>query len=222
MLYNGFGEHNIQGIGDKHIPLIHNVTNTDVIVGISDKATDGLNLVFTSDEGKSFLTDELGASAEIVDQLRHFGFSSTCNLLAAIKTAKVLDLGPDEMIVTVATDGSELYESEKISLLESEYSGGFNSEAASQIVNEHLLGADTNHVEVLDEVGRNRVFNLGYYTWVEQQGIEFSDFEIRRDQEFWKHIQKLAPAWDDLINDFNAQTGLLETCLLYTSPSPRD
>ena len=150
-------------------------------------------------------------SAEIVDQLRHFGFSSTCNLLAAIKTAKVLDLGPDEMIVTVATDGSELYESEKISLLESEYSGGFNSEAASQIVNEHLLGADTNHVEVLDEVGRNRVFNLGYYTWVEQQGIEFSDFEIRRDQEFWKHIQKLAPAWDDLINDFNAQTGLLET-----------
>ena len=211
MLYNGFGEHNIQGIGDKHIPLIHNVTNTDVIVGISDKATDGLNLVFTSDEGKSFLTDELGASAEIVDQLRHFGFSSTCNLLAAIKTAKVLDLGPDEMIVTVATDGFELYESEKISLLESEYSGGFNSEAASQIVNEHLLGADTNHVEVLDEVGRNRVFNLGYYTWVEQQGIEFSDFEIRRDQEFWKHIQKLAPAWDDLINDFNAQTGLLET-----------
>ena len=127
MLYNGFGEHNIQGIGDKHIPLIHNVTNTDVIVGISDKATDGLNLVFTSDEGKSFLIDELGASPEIVEQLRHFGFSSTCNLLAAIKTAKVLDLGPDEMIVTVATDGSELYESEKISLLESEYAKGFDS-----------------------------------------------------------------------------------------------
>ena len=46
MLYNGYGEHNIQGIGDKHIPLIHNVTNTDVIVGVSDRATDGLGLVF--------------------------------------------------------------------------------------------------------------------------------------------------------------------------------
>ena len=114
------------------------------------------------------------------------------------------------MIVTVATDGSELYESEKISLLESEYAEGFDSGSASLIVNEHLLGADSSHVEVLDDVGRNRIFNLGYYTWVEQQGVEFSDFEIRRDQEFWKHIQKLAPTWDELINSFNSQTGLLK------------
>ena len=191
--------------------LIHNVTNTDVVVAISDKATDGLNLVFTSEEGKSFLVEELGASPEIVEQLRHFGFSSTCNLLAAIKTAKTLDLGPDDMIVTVATDGSELYESEKTHLLESEFSKGFTSEAASLIVDEHLLGADTNNVELLDDVGRNRIFNLGYYTWVEQQGIEFSDFEIRRDQQFWKHIQKLAPVWDDLISEFNSQTGLTKT-----------
>ena len=162
MLYNGFGEHNIQGIGDKHIPLIHNVTNTDVIVGISDKATDGLNLVFTSDEGKSFLIDELGASPNC-RTTSSFRIFFTCNLLAAIKTAKVLDLGPDEMIVTVATDGSELYESEKISLLESEYAEGFDSGSASHIVNEHLLGADSSHVEVLDDVGRNRIFNLGYY-----------------------------------------------------------
>ena len=210
MLYNGFGEHNIQGIGDKHIPLIHNVTNTDVVVAISDKATDGLNLVFTSDEGKSFLVEELGASPDIVDQLRHFGFSSTCNLLAAIKTAKALDLGPDEMIVTVATDGSELYESEKTHLLENEFSEGFSSKDASAIVNEHLLGADTKNVELLDDVGRNRIFNLGYYTWVEQQGIEFSDFEVRRDQQFWKHIQKLAPVWDNLINEFNSKTGLIK------------
>ena len=115
------------------------------------------------------------------------------------------------MIVTVATDGSELYESEKTHLLENEYPKGFSSEAASLIVNEHLLGADTNNVELLDDVGRNRIFNLGYYTWVEQQGIEFSDFEIRRDQQFWKHIQKLAPVWDDLINEFNSQTGLTKT-----------
>ena len=105
-----------------------------------------MNLVFTSDEGKSFLVEELGASPDILDQLRHFGFSSTCNLLAAIKTAKALDLGPDEMIVTVATDGSELYESEKTHLLENEFSEGFSSKAASAIVNEDLLCADTKNV----------------------------------------------------------------------------
>ena len=72
------------------------------------------------------------------------------------------------------------------------------------------LGADTKNVELLDDVGRNRIFNLGYYTWVEQQGIEFSDFEVRRDQQFWKHIQKLAPVWDNLINEFNSKTGLIK------------
>ena len=82
-------------------------------------------------------------------------------------------------------------------------------EAAAAVV-EHLVGADTAHVEVLNEVGRNRIFNLGYYTWVEQQEVEFSDFEVRRDQAFWRHVQGLAPAWDALIDEFNARTGLLD------------
>ena len=109
MLYNGYGEHNIQGIGDKHIPLIHNVMNTDLITGVSDEATDGLNLVFTTDEGKGYLIDRMGVDAGVVDQLRHFGFSSICNMLAAIKTAKQLGLGADDVVISVATDGSELY-----------------------------------------------------------------------------------------------------------------
>ena len=85
MLYNGYGEHNIQGIGDKHIPLIHNVMNTDIVVGVSDQATDRLNLVFTTQEGKKFLIEEMGIDAEIVMNLCHFGFSSICNMTAAIK-----------------------------------------------------------------------------------------------------------------------------------------
>ena len=125
MLYNGYGEHNIQGIGDKHIPLIHNVMNTDIVAGISDEATDGLNLVFTTDTGKRYLIERLGVDAEIVDQLRHFGFSSICNMLAAIKTAKQLDLGHDDVVISVATDGSELYVSEKEQLLAAEYARRF-------------------------------------------------------------------------------------------------
>ena len=204
MLYNGFGEHNIQGIGDKHIPLIHNVSNTDVVVAVTDRATNDLNLAFTTDEGKAHLVEEVGVDQAVVHQLRHFGLSSICNMLAAIKMARTLDLGPEDMIVTVATDGSELYESEKQQLASKQYPDGFGRPEAAATVNEHLVGADTAHVEVLDEVGRNRIFNLGYYTWVEQQGVEFSDFEVRRDQAFWRHVQGLAPAWDALIDDFNA------------------
>ena len=73
----------------------------------------------------------------------------------------------------------------------------------------HLYGADTSHVEVLNETGRNRIFNLGYYTWVEQQGVEFADFEVRRGQGFWRHIQTMAPTWDAMIDEFNDRTGVL-------------
>ena len=92
MLENGFGEHNIQGIGDKHIPLIHNVMNTDVVVGVSDRATDELDLLFNADAGRAFLADRKGVPADVIEALGHFGFSSTCNVLAAIKTAKLLGL----------------------------------------------------------------------------------------------------------------------------------
>ena len=113
MLENGFGEHNIQGIGDKHIPLIHNVMNTDVVVGISDQATDELDLLFNSDAGRAFLADRKGVPDDVIDALAHFGFSSTCNVLAAIKTARLLGYGPDDAIVTVATDGGAMYPSER-------------------------------------------------------------------------------------------------------------
>ena len=208
MLYNGYGEHNIQGIGDKHIPLIHNVMNTDIAAGISDEATDGLNLVFTTEAGKRYLVERLGVDAEIVDQLRHFGFSSICNMLAAVKTAKQLDLGHDDVVISVATDGSELYVSEKEQLLAAEYADGFGEIHAAEIVAQHLIGADTEHLEELDSVGRNRIFNLGYYTWVEQQGVSIEDFDVRRDQGFWNHLHTMAPGWDAMIDEFNAATGV--------------
>ena len=85
---NGYGEHNIQGIGDKHVPLIHNVMNTDLVIGVSDQATDGLNAVFNTDVGHDYLARRLGVAPELVRALRHFGLSSIANILGAIKMAK--------------------------------------------------------------------------------------------------------------------------------------
>ena len=208
MLYNGFGEHNIQGIGDKHIPLIHNVTNTDIVVGVSDTACDELGMAFGTAEGLAQLAS-MGVDTAVLDTLCHFGLSSICNVVASIKTAKELDLGPDDAIVTVATDGSEMYGSEREAMTVGRYAAGFGPAEATAAVATHLLDADTSHVEVLDDTGRNRIFNLAYYTWVEQQGVEFADFEVRRGQDFWRHIQTMAPIWDAMIDEFNARTGVL-------------
>ncbi len=208
MLSNGYGEHNIQGIGDKHIPLIHNVMNTDLVTAVSDRATDGLQLVFTTEVGHAYLRDELGVDAGVVDQLRHFGLSSICNMLAAIKTAKHLRLGADDVVVSVATDGSELYGSEKAMHLAAHYPEGLDSTDVARLVGEHLLGADVDHLEELGVAGRQRIFNLGYYTWVEQQGVSIDDFDRRRDPAFWDALHTMAPGWDAMIDDFNAATGV--------------
>ena len=106
---NGFGEHNIQGIGDKHVPLIHNVMNTDVVIGVSDHATDTLLTLFNTDEGKRYLVERRGVDPSFVTALQNFGISSICNIVAAVKFAKYFDLGPDDVVLTVATDGAEMY-----------------------------------------------------------------------------------------------------------------
>ena len=206
MLYNGYGEHNIQGIGDKHIPLIHNVTNSDDVVGISDQATDTLLLLFNTDVGKKYLVDR-GIDPGTVENLRHLGLSSIANLLAAIKIAKYHDYGSGDVIVTVATDGQELYISEMDKFVRRDHDGEFDASAAAAAHARFLEGADTSHVLELGEVGRRRIFNLGYYTWVEQQGIEFEQFEARRQQTFWHDLHPMLERWDSMIDEFNARTG---------------
>lgn len=206
MLYNGFGDHNIQGIGDKHIPLIHNVTNTDLIVGISDRSTDQLDVLFNTPAGLREL-ERRGVAPELAAVLTHMGYSSTCNALAAITAAKQWGLGADDVIVTVATDGSELYNSEREKVMSTHFAGGFDDGEAATVFEEHLGNVETTHAIEMDEVHRNRVFNLGYFTWVEQLGVEIDDFESRRDQAFWAGLRPLVDTWDEMIVEFNAATG---------------
>jgi cysteine synthase len=207
LLYNGFGAHNIQGIGDKHVPLIHNVMNTDAVVAISDRATDALNVVFNTFAGREHLTRERGLSPELVASLANLGLSSICNVLAAIRLARALDLGPNEAVLTVATDGAALYTSEIAPAVERLFPTGFDRAAAAQAVDEHLLGGQDEHLLQLTETDRQRIFNLGYYTWVEQQGTTLEDFEARRDQSFWRGLRQLLPAWDARIAEFNGAVG---------------
>ncbi len=206
MLENGFGEHNIQGIGDKHIPLIHNVMNTDVVVAISDRATDELDLLYNSPAGRTLLARK-GVPAAVIDSLAHFGLSSTCNVLAAIKTVKLLDLGPDDAVVTVATDGGAMYATERVALLASRYGGTFGDRDAAEVFGRHLAAADTDSMIECTGRDRTRIFNLGYYTWVEQQGTPVEPFEARRSQTFWRGLRRYLGMWDEMITEFNARVG---------------
>jgi cysteine synthase len=207
MLENGYGEHNIQGIGDKHIPLIHNVMATDVVVGVSDHATDALNQLFGSNAGRGYLTGRRKLDAAVVAAFDDIGISGLCNIVAAIKTAKHLDYGPDDVVMTVATDSAELYRSERQSYLARRYPDGFDEVSAGEIFSRHLEGIADDNVMEMTHVDRKRVFNLGYYTWVEQQGVSVEDFDRRRDWRFWQSLVDGIPAWDRMITEFNAEVG---------------
>jgi cysteine synthase len=210
LLENGFGEHNIQGIGDKHVPLIHNVMNTDHVVAVSDRSTDALDVLFNTPAGRSHLVDRVGLDPGLVDALTHMGYSSSCNALAAIKLARDLDLGHDDVIVSVATDGSELYDAERVAYLSTHHPDGYDAIAAATDFGRELEAGDTaRHVEC-GGLERRRIFNLAYYTWVEQQATEFDDFMARRDPRFWDGMRHFVEEWDDLIGEFNDRTGARE------------
>lgn len=204
LLYNGFGEHNIQGIGDKHVPLIHNVMNTDLVCAVSDRSTDALSVLFNRPVGRDYLVGRRGVPAEVVAGLDAVGLSGICNILGAVKVARYFDLGPSDAIVTVATDGAEMYRSEEEKAARKYFAGGFDEVNAGEVFGQHVLGASTDHVLELDERDRARIFNLGYYTWVEQQGISIDEFTMRRSETFWRGLRGLLPVWDALIAEFNA------------------
>ncbi|TMJ28399.1 MAG: pyridoxal-phosphate dependent enzyme [Alphaproteobacteria bacterium] len=207
MLCNGYGEHNIQGIGDKHIPLIHNVMSTDVVVGVSDLASDSLNVLFGGNIGRSYLAGRRKIDADAIAAFDDIGISGLANIVAAIKLAKHLDLGADDVIMTVATDSALLYASERQSFLARRYRDGFDEVNAGEIFSRHLEGIVDDHVVELTHLERKRIFNLGYFTWVEQQGVALEDFDRRKDRRFWQDLVDSIPAWDRLIEEFNAEVG---------------
>ncbi|MBW3085364.1 hypothetical protein KEM60_01561 [Austwickia sp. TVS 96-490-7B] len=204
LLKNGYGEHNIQGIGDKHLPIIHNIKKHDLVCAISDQATDSLEVMFNESAGLDYLRAK-GVPEAILKTLPDFGVSSICNVLAAISCAKVLGLGADDVLVTVATDGGQMYSSERVKITERDFGGSFTAQHAAEVWGAHLANVPTDATLEMTEFDKDRIFNLGYYTWVEQQGTPFELFESRRDQTFWDDLHALLPVWDEMIADFNAK-----------------
>ncbi|MGB0554532.1 MAG: pyridoxal-phosphate dependent enzyme [Alphaproteobacteria bacterium] len=208
LLMNGYGEHNIQGIGDKHVPFIHNALNTDYVIAVSDKASDALNLLFNTTVGRGYLASRTGLGQETLGGLADLGLSSIANVLAAIKYAKYQGLGTNDAVLTVATDGSEMYGTELDKQSRATFGGNFDGLAAAEVFGRYLLGATTDHMKEMTRPDREGIFNLGYYTWVEQQGVSLADFDARRDPNFWDDMMDMVPIWDGLIDNFNSEVGV--------------
>lgn len=208
LLQNGFGEHNIQGIGDKHVPFIHNVMNTDMITAVSDRDTDSLLVLFNTEAGQEYLMRRHGLDADVVKGMANLGLSSLCNMLAAIKTARYYDLGEDDVILTLATDDATMYSSELDKVVARDFPGGFDAIGAAEVWGRSLAATTTDNILDMTYRDRQRVFNLGYFTWVEQQGVSLEEFTARSSQSFWDGLQELVPAWDAMIEEFNAESGV--------------
>jgi hypothetical protein len=148
--------------------------------------------------------------AEVLDALPSFGLSSICNVIAAVKVAKQLDLGPDDVVVTVATDGAPMYGSERDRIVERDFAGGVDEVIAAEVFGRWMLGAATDDLIEATTADRERIFNLGYYTWVEQQGISLEDFLARKEQKFWAGLRDRLAAWDEMIVELNARAGVAE------------
>ncbi len=208
LMLNGYGEHNIQGIGDKHVPLIHNVMNTDAVVGVSDRSSDQLYLLFNTPRGRDYLARRRGVAQDAIDAFTSLGLSGIANVVAAIRVARHYELGADDVVMTVATDNAALYASQVTGTQQAEGSGALDDVACGEIFGEHLAALGDSRLLELTHEDRLRIFNLGYYTWVEQQGVSVADFDARKHQGFWRDLLDLLPRWDERIREFNSATGV--------------
>ena len=208
LLENGFGDHRIEGIGDKHVPWVHNVKNTDMVIAIDDEGPISLVRLFNSKIGQDYLVRR-GVPAALVSQLHLLGISGVANLLSAIKFAKHYGLGENDVVMTVLTDSMEMYQSRLVELTTER--GEFSDADAVAAYHQYLMGQTTDTMEELSMQGRRRVHNLKYYTWVEQQGKTFQEIQAQWfDDSYWTSIPDHAEELDALIDEFNARTGLLD------------
>ena len=206
LLENGFGAHRIEGIGDKHVPWIHNVKNTDLVMALDDNVIVNLARLFNEPAGRQYLTGQ-GVPPALVDQLDLLGFSGIANLSMAVKFAKYYELGPDDVVLTVLTDSMDLYQS-RLKEMHEEH-GEYTEVDASADFARYLLGLTTDHMLELRYADRRRVHNLKYFTWVEQQGKTYEEIVDQWSApNYWTDIQGQIDEIDALITGFNQRVGL--------------
>jgi cysteine synthase len=205
LLQNGFGGHRIEGIGDKHVPWIHNVRNTDLVVAVDDAQCLGLMRLFNEPVGRDLLTVE-GVDDSLCEQLSLLGISGICNLVAAIKTAKHFEMDSRDVLFTCLTDSMQLYSSR----LEEEQAktGPFDRVSAARTFGRYLEATATDNMRELSYAERKAIHNLKYFTWVEQQQRDVADLNRLWDPDFWTETYAQVDEWDRLITALNERTGV--------------
>ncbi len=207
LLHNGFGAHRIEGIGDKHVPWIHNLKNTDVVIDIVDEDCIRLMRLFNEPAGHKYLASK-GVSQEVIGKLNLLGISSIANLLCAIKTARFYEMNSNDVVFTVATDSMDMYQSRVKEYRDAE--GEYQEVNAAADYDRRILGQGTDHMQELGYWDRKRMHNLKYYTWVEQQGKTSEELDAQwYDDEYWTRQFHAVEEWDAKIREFNERTGLL-------------
>jgi len=207
LLENGYGSHRIEGIGDKHVPWVHNVKNTDLVVAIDDNAVVNLARLFNEPTGRDYLISQ-GVPENITNQLDLLGFSGISNLLSSIKFAKYFELGESDIVLTVLTDSMELYGS-RLKEMHEEF-GEYNELNAAADFARYLQGVSTDNMIELSYVDRRRVHNLKYFTWVEQQGKTYEEIMAQwYDPTYWTSVQSQVGEIDSLIDEYNERVGLI-------------
>ncbi len=208
LLNNGFGGHRIEGIGDKHVPWVHNVKNTDVVTAIDDEDCMRIFRLFNEPEGQAYLKS-IGVDDATIKNLHFMGISGIGNMLSAIKTAKYYEMTSDDVIITIATDSAEMYQSRLEELRHDR--GNYNPTQAIKDVEKCLMGTTVDWMKELTYYDRKALHNLKYYTWVEQQGKEIEDLNaLWSDRTLWNKQFHQIQRWDELIEEFNDRTGLLK------------
>jgi cysteine synthase A len=207
LLENGFGAHRIEGIGDKHVPWIHNVKNTDMVIDLDDNVIVNLARLFNEPAGHKYLIEN-DVPEDFVANLDLLGFSGIANLSMAIKLSKYYELGPNDVIITVLTDSMELYQS-RLKEMHEEVGTYSQVDAAADFAR-YLMGLTTDNLLELRYTDRRRIHNLKYYTWVEQQGKTFEEITAQwYDDEYWTGVQDQVTEIDNLIEEFNHKVGLI-------------
>ncbi|MCL5075771.1 MAG: pyridoxal-phosphate dependent enzyme [Chloroflexi bacterium] len=180
---NGYGGHDIQGIGDKHATWIHHVTNMDAIMCIDDiESKKGLQML-TEEPGWNVLMRQGIPEDKVKKYATIFGISGVCNVLGAIKTAKFYDLGKNDVIVTILTDAIDRYHS-VMGQMTRTYGQMDETEAKVRLVS-IFHSQKTDWIKEGTRDVRRQWHNLKYYTWVEQQGKTVEELNAQLSEEWW-------------------------------------
>ncbi len=206
LLMNGYGAHRIEGIGDKHIPWVHNVKNTDVVCAIDDEDPLRILRLFNDAEGQKLLA-AMGVGNKVIEKLPWLGISSISNMLSAVKMAKYYEMNGNDIIFTIFTDSREMYNSRLDEMNQS--MGAYSLKQAEIDWTSVIKKQSVDYLRELNYYDKKQIHNLKYFTWVEQQGKSVEELNAQwYDENYWNERFSVAPLWDKLIEEFNAKVGL--------------